>query len=109
VCSISRRATTKDINICICGFSAKYAALRRNIKDWFARNQSEKCIRLERAPGKPKAGLWGDNVFKCDIPFRTADSLFKHLSTIQDQVGVLNTQPQEIFEDTKVVVSTRNS
>jgi hypothetical protein len=53
--------------------------------------------------------LWGDNVFKCDIPFRTADSLFKHLSTIQDQVGVLNTQLQEMFEDTKVVVSTRKS
>jgi len=30
---------TKDYKIGICCFSAKHAALRRNSKDWLARNQ----------------------------------------------------------------------
>ena len=31
---------SKDYNIGICGFSAKYAVLRRKRKDWLARNQN---------------------------------------------------------------------
>jgi hypothetical protein len=30
---------TKDYKIDVCCFSAKHTALRRNIKDWLARNQ----------------------------------------------------------------------
>ena len=33
-----RSGQTKDYKICICCFSAKYAALRRKRKDWLARN-----------------------------------------------------------------------
>jgi hypothetical protein len=35
-----RTGQTKDYEIGICCFSAKHAALRRKIKDWLARNQS---------------------------------------------------------------------
>jgi hypothetical protein len=41
-----RSGQTKDYEIGICCFSAKYAALRRKSKDWLARNQdnmSEWC------------------------------------------------------------------
>jgi hypothetical protein len=34
-----RSSQTKDYNIVICCFSAKYAALRSKSKDWLARNQ----------------------------------------------------------------------
>jgi hypothetical protein len=34
-----RSGQTKDYKIGICCFSAKHAALRRNNKDWLARNQ----------------------------------------------------------------------
>ena len=34
-----RLGQTKDYNIGICCFSAKYTALRRKSKDWLARNQ----------------------------------------------------------------------
>ena len=36
----SRSGQTKDYEIGICCFSTKQAALRRKIKDWLARNQS---------------------------------------------------------------------
>ena len=36
----SRSGQTKDYKIGICCFSAKHAALRRNIKDWSAWNQN---------------------------------------------------------------------
>ena len=35
-----RSGQTKDFEIGICCFSAKRAALRRNNKDWLARNQN---------------------------------------------------------------------
>jgi hypothetical protein len=35
-----RSGQTKDYKIGICCFSAKHAALRRNSKDWLARNQA---------------------------------------------------------------------
>ena len=35
-----RSGYTKDYNIGICCFSAKYTALRRKNKDWLARNQN---------------------------------------------------------------------
>ena len=35
-----RSGQTKDYEIGICCFSAKYAALRRKSKDWLARNQN---------------------------------------------------------------------
>lgn len=38
------------------------------------------------APGEAGAGLWG-TVDACDVPFSLVDSLFKHLSSIQDQVS----------------------
>ena len=34
-----RSGHTKDYTICICCFSDKHAVLRRNSKDWLARNQ----------------------------------------------------------------------
>ena len=42
-----RSGRTKYYIIGICCFSAKYAALRRDSKDWFARNQ-DKCVRVGR-------------------------------------------------------------
>ena len=36
----SRSGQAKDYNIGICFFSAKHTALRRNSKDWLARNQN---------------------------------------------------------------------
>ena len=36
----ARSGQTKDYNIGICCFSAKHAALRRENKDWLARNQN---------------------------------------------------------------------
>ena len=38
-------ANTKDYKIGICCFSAKQAKLRRNSKDWFARNQDSVSMR----------------------------------------------------------------
>ena len=35
-----RSDQTKDHNICICYFHAKHVAIRRNSKDWLARNQN---------------------------------------------------------------------
>ena len=35
----SRSVKTKDYAICMCCFSAKYAALKRKRKDWMGRNQ----------------------------------------------------------------------
>jgi hypothetical protein len=35
-----RSGQTKDYNIGICCFSAKYAVLRRKSKDWLSRNQN---------------------------------------------------------------------
>ena len=35
----SRSSQTKDYEIGICCFSAKYASLKRKSKDWLARNQ----------------------------------------------------------------------
>ena len=35
-----RSGQTKDYKIGICCFSAKHAALRRNSKDWLARNRN---------------------------------------------------------------------
>nr|XP_034338737.1 sphingomyelin phosphodiesterase [Crassostrea gigas] len=40
------------------------------------------------APGEAGAGLWG-TVDACDVPFSLVDSLFKHLSSIQDQFDVV--------------------
>ena len=40
-----RNGQTKDSNIGICCFSAKYAALRRKSKHWLARNQDNVSIR----------------------------------------------------------------
>jgi hypothetical protein len=34
-----RSGQTKDYEISICSFSTKHVALRRNSKDWLARNQ----------------------------------------------------------------------
>jgi len=45
-----RSGQTKDNTIDICCFSAKHAALRRNTKYWFARNQD-------------KVSEWGDMSF----------------------------------------------
>jgi hypothetical protein len=38
-----RQCKTKDYNIGVCCFSAKHAALRRNNKDWLARNRDNVC------------------------------------------------------------------
>jgi hypothetical protein len=38
-----RSGQTKDYKIGICCFSAKYAALRRNSKDWSAQNRDNVC------------------------------------------------------------------
>ena len=42
--SESRSVQTKDYEIGICCFSAKYTALRRKNKDWLARNQSNVSV-----------------------------------------------------------------
>ena len=39
-----RSGQTKDYKIGICCFSAKHAALRRNSKDWLARNQNNVSV-----------------------------------------------------------------
>ena len=38
-----RQCKTKDYKIGVCCFSAKHAALRRNNKDWLARNRDNVC------------------------------------------------------------------
>ena len=37
-------------------------------------------------PGEAGAGLWG-TVDTCDVPFSLVESLFQHLSSMQDQVS----------------------
>ena len=43
-----RSGQTKDYKIGICCFSAKHAALRRESKDWLARNQNNVSESVER-------------------------------------------------------------
>jgi hypothetical protein len=63
-----RSGQTKDYKIGICCFSAKHAALRRESKDWFARNQNN-------------VSKWSD--------MSTRRLLFQWASTIKIQLGVL--------------------
>ena len=49
-----RTGQTKDYEIGICCFSAKYAALRRKIKDWLAQNQDN----LSEWDDMSFRGLW---------------------------------------------------
>jgi hypothetical protein len=63
-----RSGQTKDYEISICCFSAKYAALRRKSKDWLARDQ--------------------DDVSECgDMSLRRL--LFQCASTIKIQLSLL--------------------
>jgi hypothetical protein len=63
-----RSGQTKDYNIGICCFSAKYAALSSKRKDWLARNQNN-------------VSEWSD--------ISTRELLFQWASTINIQLRVL--------------------
>jgi hypothetical protein len=63
-----RSDKTKDYKICICYFSAKHAALRRNSKDWLGRNRDN-------------VSEWGD--------MSTRGLLFQWASTIKIQLRML--------------------
>jgi hypothetical protein len=52
----TRSGQTKDFKIGMCCFCAKHAALRRNSKDWMARN-------------KDNVSEWGD-MFTCRLLFQ---------------------------------------
>jgi hypothetical protein len=63
-----RSGQAKDYAICMCCFSAKYAALSRKSKDWLARNRD-------------KVSEWGDMSI-CGLLFQWANTIKAQLSVL---------------------------